>query len=120
MGGRARPTELCGGINCPADFCLSCGFILKNSAYAICKALAIGFSEPRILLIRIGEYAAGNWRNHGQSRGHCFERRNPKGLSRIGMDERIAIRKDIRQAVAIRYMAEEMHASGHPALGTFF
>ena len=36
------------------------------------------------------------------------------------MDERIAIRKDIRQALAIRYMAEEMHASGHPAVRTIF
>ncbi len=36
------------------------------------------------------------------------------------MDERIAIRKDIRQALAIRYMADQMYPSGRAPLRIFF
>jgi hypothetical protein len=65
--------------------------VAKDRPHGAGKSISIGFRQPGIRLIGVREHSAGAGRNERQSGSHRFEWRNAERLSRVGMDEDIAI-----------------------------
>jgi hypothetical protein len=65
--------------------------VAKDRPHSAGKSLSIGFRQPGIRLVGVREHSAGVGRNERQPGSHRFEGRDAERLSRVGMDEGIAI-----------------------------
>src|SRR5262245_5696190 len=111
-GDRIPAVSLCGPARTRQLVSADC-LVGKDRPHGAGKSLSIGFRQPGIRLVGVRKHSAGAWRNKRQPGSHRFEWRNPERLSRVGVDEDIAIGVKINERCAIRDMPERADQSWH-------